>query len=125
MRGAPWGRLRLPAVLVGATLGSAGRGVPSAIAARAVGTPRLPPCGMEEVLECVVRDSPTLAGGLARFALATLATTSLLAVVGVVAVVVGIVSHRRVRSFVLVGIGVMLVTPAAWLAGSVLVFVAT
>lgn len=118
-------RLRLLAVAAGAAVGLVGRGIPTAVAIRTVRVPRTPRCGMEEVLECVVRDSGTIFVGIARVALATVVISATAAVVGTIAVAVGLVSRRRVAGTLLVGVGVMLVMPALWLLGSFLVLVAT
>ena len=89
-----------------------------ALADRLIRSPQVPDCGMEEVLECVFRDGPTLLVGAARWALAAAAIAAGAAALGAVAVVVGLLMGRRVASPLLLGGGVMLVMPALWMAGT-------
>ena len=118
-------RLRLLAAVSGAAVGLAGRNTPTALAARLIRSPRAPRCSMEEVLECVLRDSGTALVGVARLAFAAVAISAIAAVVGTVAAAVGFASRRRLASPLLVAGGVMLASPAVWMVGSSIVFLAT
>lgn len=124
-RGVTQTQWRVLAAVVGAAAGLAARNSPVALAARVVPTSGAPDCGMEEVLECVVRHSGSLVVGLARLALAAAAIAAGAAAVGVVAAAVGLVTRRRIASPLLLGGGVMLVMPAIWMAGWFVVFLAT
>jgi hypothetical protein len=117
-------RARLVAAAVaGAALGLVVRELPLAAAGALLGPSSTGPCGMEEVLACVARDSGTLLVEVVRLAAVAALIAGAGALAGVTAVVLGLVSRRPVASPLFVGGGVLLAVPGLWLAGSFLRFV--